>query len=70
MKYCILLLIFIASCCKPDTPINGKLDVRLNGQLIETITIDGCEYLYQQNSSATWMCHKGNCKTCINRTSK
>ena len=56
--------------CKPETKVvvwKVQIDsvseqTQIDMGHIEILTIDGCEYLYCPNGSATVLTHKGNCK--------
>jgi len=62
MKKIILLSVtaFLIGC--NNTLKTEKTNEYLNGQRVEILTFDGCEYVYFRAGSASWGGHKGNCK--------
>lgn len=60
MKYLILLLPLLAAC---ETNVSRtETEHKIEGQPVDIIIIDGCEYLYIHAGNASWGTHKGNCK--------
>ena len=56
--------------CGCETSIKrSDMDEMHNGSAIQKVIIDSCEYIYA-NSNITSLTHKGNCKYCLERSTK
>ena len=70
-KIAYLLLATILISCEQGSlkteVLKKSVNQELDGQNIEIVIIDSCEYIYIDNGNATWGSHKGNCKFCFVR---
>jgi hypothetical protein len=63
----ILLLFILLGCAIPETPTTQKKVI--NGNSVEVVTFDSCEYVLFTGYYKGGITHKGNCKNHRNRTS-
>lgn len=65
----LILCILFSSCVKNTTESITEL-IKFNGDYLQVIEIDSCEYLYQGGGNAALLTHKGNCKNKIHYENK
>lgn len=63
--YALILLIALFSC-EPNAE-HTKTNKTYNMGNIRIVEIDGCEYVLSDVYGGDDICHKGNCKYCIER---
>lgn len=66
--YILLLSLFVIGC--ETTTQNRPIKDKIEGDNIDVLTIDSCEYIYIGKGNASWGSHKGNCRFCIQRNKK
>lgn len=66
----LLILCILFSSCVKETPESTIDLIKFNGNYLQVVKVDSCEYLYGAWGNATVLTHKGNCKNKIHYESK
>lgn len=72
MKRIIVLLFFTLLGCeyKSDSRYNNEIIRTIDGNFVEILTIDSCQYVSVSGMNGVGLSHKGNCKFCAQRGGK
>lgn len=66
----LLILCILFSSCVKNTTENTIDVIKFNGEYLQVVEIDSCEYLYLGGGNGSLLTHKGNCKNIIHHENK
>jgi hypothetical protein len=63
----LLIILFLSSCTPQKVDEQREINYAINGEKLQILVIDSCEYIFCPAGTGSWCTHKGNCKFCKER---
>ena len=70
-SYTLLVAFLFCGCSEPNVKERStEYILTETGNRVKIIEVDGCEYLFYEGGHRMAIAHKGNCKSCKERSKK